>query len=166
MIKEEIQNLIQELNLPNIVLELFNRTEKAKELDLDIEFGCPSEFFIMEEKELEFFQTASIKPLLADGSFYQIYAYDIEKKGFLTYNTEDENITENRYKWEALFIKDILNWWEEEIPDEDIIKRGNLLGLDHIAELLKCVEALEEDTSIDIEKWEQEMIEKFDLQII
>ena len=165
MKKEEIENLIKELDLPAMVLEIFNKTDKAKLLNLDIEYSCPSEFFIMTDEELEPFKTSSIIPFMCDGSFYTIYAYDIKRKAFLTYNIEEGITSEDRYKWDALFIKDILNWWEEEISDEEILERGKLLGINHINGILKCIEELGEDISVDIEKWEQNVIEKFNLEI-
>ena len=163
-----VRNLIISLALPPFVLSLFDETAAAKASLLYNSFRCPTAFFLLNKAEQDFYQVDHIIPLLADPSFYNIYAYDLALKGFLKYDIESGIAPDTpRLSWEGLFLNDILQCWEAEIPNAQILEMGKLLGFEHSAKILHSIEnELDNSDYKNIIHWEAMIIERFQWRIL
>lgn len=147
--RNEIRDLIVKLQLPPVVLELFDDNcsdEIMKKLFLDKDFVEPYYILGLTKEQQEYYKTDRYKPLLA-WEPGRIIAYDINTNGFVVYSVElfrEENL--ERLTWEGLFVSEILFLWEMERSDEDILYMGNLFGLENVSEMLESLNAKGERT--------------------
>ena len=164
--RSQARELLLTLDLPEIVLHLFDENEHARHLDLSGHYSCPVSFYRMTKEEQDAYSVDTVKPLLCGPDFYSIYAYDIAAKGFLQYDIESTELPTRRFKWEGMFISDVLTWWELELAPEKIIEMGMAMGLTHIREVLTSLEKGEQGgTGGSIAAWENRMIERFELEV-
>ena len=163
MKKEEILSLIKELNLPKIIEDIFHGKDLPKEIKYS--FGLPKEFFILTDEELKPYKVDVIKPLFDDGNFGKIYAYNIHKKGFLTYYADepiDNLLEEPVYSWDAIFIPRILSWYDNELEDEVILNLGEAFNLKYIKEIISEIKVLENQGAPweEVKAWEKRKIKE------
>lgn len=161
MNKQETLKLIQKLELPREVANLFLEDYMESNSLVKETFRVPMEFFLMTEQEQSAFVPQHIIPLFCDPDFYLIYAYDLETESYLRFLVED-GINEKRYNWDTLFIKDIYSWWELEYDSEEIMEAANSLGLKHVSSILASLPSEESYLSFEERKsWESKMVSMF-----
>ncbi|MCR9253235.1 MAG: hypothetical protein NXI20_22675 [bacterium] len=161
MNKQETMELIEKLELPKVVANLYIENDTESNSLVKGSFRVPMELFLMTEKEQSAFVPQHIIPLFCDPDFYLIYAFDLETESYLRFLVE-EGINEKRYNWDTLFIKDIYSWWELEYDSEEIMEAANSLGLEHANAILASLPSEESYLSIEERKsWESKMVSMF-----
>ena len=162
MKKDEIINLLEELKLPEIIMDMYKGKEPPEYFRYI--YRCPEELFYSSEQELAPFSVKTIKPIFSDDTFSTIYAYNTEKKGYLKYYTEiEENLPEKDVmSWDALFVSEILTWFEYEISNENILELGKKFQLKHTNKLLSELNQLQaEEASYEkFEAWAKRKTEE------
>jgi hypothetical protein len=162
---ETMRDLIIELNLPQSILDLYDGKCEREKLQYDFKdpyaiFHCAGEGVDL-KKAQERYVVDRYKPILAYG-FEKIFAYDIVSKKYVTYSIE--NFREENLKpmsWDSLFIDIMTLWWESEMPDREIMKLGELLGLKHTKTILEKIEKAHEGGA-DYNEWQESLIKEID----
>ena len=167
---EDIRKLIIELNLPSIVLDLFNENCKDKIIDKYCSgYTYPYQILVLSKIQQNHYCIDRYKPLLVN--YETILAYDIVLKGFILYSIERFVEKELQIlKWDGIFIDEILNWWESEIADDEILYLGNLFGLKYTKLILESIYSNTNgkgfSTLKEKEKWKQDIIRQYDLLVL
>ncbi|MGI6153492.1 MAG: hypothetical protein ACOYJB_06660 [Christensenellaceae bacterium] len=157
----KVRNIIIKLQLPQIVLELFDgkcNDEKAGRL-LGSQYQRPLRLF---EQPGEAYKVDRYIPFLAVWQSV-IFAYDTISQGFVRYSLERFCEAELVFlTWSGLMLKEIIGWWELEWPDEDIIFAGNLFGINDTEKLIREI-ALHNVAGLPYNaraKWENDLLNK------
>ena len=144
--EQEMRELVIKLGLPKVILDLFDeqvKDEQVAEL-IGYNYAKPYSILALNGNEQQTYQTARYIPFLElNGS--EIFAYDKEKDGFVSYYLDGDMDNLQVKTWEGLFLNEVTEWIENEWEDEDVIFLGEQLNLPHIKEILKnYLEALED----------------------
>ncbi len=164
--KEDVVKLIKELKLPRV----FSKVYMGKRLPETIEdsIGVPEEFFTMTEEEQKAYGGGSVYPLCDDGNFGMIIAYDMNRKGFIYFDTEDDIdlaslplMTYQQVLVEPflMFFEDVIGEYDDEFgPAKRHMKKlARLFGFKHIDALLAPLE--DEEFNFTDEDWIQTFID-------
>ena len=155
-LKNEIKKMIIDLQLPQIVLQLFNGNvidKIANSHFLSDKYKEPYTLFEIPLEQLYVaYKVDRYVPFLACHQS-KIFAYDKLTKGFIAYSIEcfrEDNL--QRLTWDGLFVDEIIAWWEDEWSDEDIMHIGGLLKLKHTKQLIEDI-ALRDSTNESYLTW-------------
>jgi len=168
---EDIRKLIVELNLPSIVLDLFNENCKDKIIRKYCSgYSYPYQILDLPKVQQNQYCIDRYKPLLVDYGD-NIFAYDVVSKGFTLYDIELFIEKELQIlKWDGIFVGEILNWWEYEATDDEILYLGNLFRLKYTKLILESVYSTTNgkgfSTLKEKEKWKQDIIRQYDLLVL
>lgn len=159
----DVRKLIADLQLPQIVLALFDETcsdEKVMRL-LGSQYQKPYSLFDQPLSQvIEHYKVDRYIPFLAIWQSV-ILAYDTINKGFVRYSLEyfcEESFM--LLTWDGLMLKEVIGWWELEWPDEDMLYMGHLFGINNMERLIKEI-ALHNATAMSYEdhrKWEYDLL--------
>ena len=127
---KEVRELIVTLQLPPIVLDLFDGKPEAHNL-INHMFSPPKHITeCMTRKEQDYYNIEQYMPIFeVSDDFLEVWFYDKINKGYIKYYPEDGlELTEYKlFTWEGLFVYVILFWWQCEDTDEIILQRWELL---------------------------------------
>lgn len=148
--RENVIQLIRALKLPGIFLKVYN--EKRLPATIEDSIGVPEEFFLMTEAEQYDFGRGNIYPLCDDGEFGMVIAYDMKRRGFIYFDTQDDIdletlpvLTYQQVMVEPflLFFEDVIDSFDEEFgPTKRHMKKlARLFDFKHIDALLAPLEA-------------------------
>lgn len=142
--KEAILALIKQINLPRNVIELFNENctdAVMQQHRLDKDYTYPYSIIDLKKYQQDAYNVDRYKPILAY-AHATIFAYDTQLGGFTTYDIEGSVEADNEcLTWDGVFCREILKWWEYEIPDNDILHIGAYFGLKHTKQVLESIVA-------------------------
>lgn len=149
---EQIRSLIVELSLPPMVLDLFDGKCEIEELQDD--FKDPYAILSLSAQEQEHYLVGRYKPILSF-AFNVIIAYDVVSQRYVEYDIElfEEEELEPM-SWDGILIDRLIYWDESQYySDDEMIKWGELLGMKHIAEILRKIRQWEEAPEIEWDEW-------------
>ncbi|MBC9912817.1 hypothetical protein [Chitinophaga varians] len=142
--KEDIRALLIHLNLPGNVMELFDETchdAVMQQHRLDKDYTYPYSILDLKKYQQDSYNIDRYKPVLAY-AHATIFAYDTQLGGFITYDIESNVEADSEcLTWDGVFCREILRWWEYEIPDDDILHIGAYFGLKHTQQVLESIVA-------------------------
>lgn len=163
--REDLRNVIVSLNLPSIILELYDGKCKD-EIVLKYaiyNYGYPAKILDLNKDQQKHYLTERYCPILC---YLEdtIFAYDQISKGYVTYSIEYFEDKSESLTWDGLFINEVLRWWENEIEDEDILYIGNLFGLKYTKEIISDIYTTSEMSKLssfqDIFLWRNKLLDK------
>jgi len=110
--REKAKKLIRELGFSEFFIDVI---DGKLGYPLSIYFGCPTLYYLNDEEQ-EAYNLGDILPIWEDAGGYMQYAYDIDKKDYITFDIEDGDVS-RRYSWDEL-IKSVIDTLIEHEYDE------------------------------------------------
>lgn len=164
---DHIRKLIPSLGLSPNILKLFEgncNDETMKRYSFDKDYADPYMVLTLQKDQQDVYLIERYKPILAYSNA-TIFAYDYKLKGFISYDIESNVEYHNEcLTWDALFVGEILRWWEYEVVDNDILYIGAFFGLKYTQQILDSIKQTTNGkgfaTGKELTKWENAMIEK------
>lgn len=161
----QVEELITKLNISQNILTIFRglcNDEIMKKYYLHTDYSVPEVLYLTKQEQDGFFIDRYL-PILSRNE--KIFVYDHHLKGFNWYYLETGIENESYcYTWDALFIPEIVFWWESEISDDDILYIGKYMGLKYVKEILDSIYNTTGgkgfSTSKILENWEEKIMKE------
>ncbi|SRR5690606_9005303 len=169
-LEKEVFELIRTLQLPELVLEIFNGNISDPEIDelMKYNYSKPESILELTDEERKTYQVDQYKPILNFNS-YQILAYDVTNKGFFLYDLEEDIDEPNLFTWDGVWLDEVSFWWENEWSDDEIRKVAKALNLKHVDEIIKSLEENDEEGTLSTfeekDAWLNKMINKYEMRV-
>ncbi len=169
-LEKEVFELIRTLQLPELVLEIFNGNISDPEIDelMKYNYSKPESILELTDEERKTYQVDQYKPILNFNS-YQILAYDVINKGFFLYDLEEDIDEPNLFTWDGVWLDEVSFWWENEWSDDEIRKVAKALNLKHVDEIIKSLEENDEEGTLSTfeekDAWLNKMINKYEMRV-
>lgn len=143
--KEDVVDLMQELELPDVFLTLYDGIKLPVPIDFSI--GVPEAFFSMSEEEQLRYGNGQLYPLWDDGEMGLLVAYDKKRGGFVRfYLGQEEPETLPLLTYQQIMVEEFAGFWEDllgEFNDEveqcvkPFQKFAKLFDFERVEELLE-----------------------------
>lgn len=169
-LEKEVFELIRTLQLPELVLEIFNGNISDPEIDelMKYNYSKPESILELTDEERKTYQVDQYKPILNFNS-YHILAYDVTNKGFFLYDLEEDIDEPNLFTWDGVWLDEVSFWWENEWSDDEIRKVAKALNLKHVDEIIKSLEENDEEGTLSTfeekDAWLNKMINKYEMRV-
>lgn len=149
--RQVARDLIVELRLPQVVLDIFDGHPPE---DLRYLFGCPEEYFGLNEKQQAYYGADVVVPFLDDGHFANLFAYHRQKRAFLRFLVETPStaaiLDAPTYSWQQLMARQLLRFHEYEMTQDQLRSIARQLDFHFVDELITLIER---DASDDYDTW-------------
>ena len=168
--EEEIRTVLVSLNLAPFVIKLFDGTENLTKHGFYNVFLPPYSMIDQTKEEQAIYETGRYIPLFETmDDFLEVLAYDNVLQGFIRYCPEDDLPLANYevLTWDGTFIEQILEWYENNKTDGDILNICKLFGLKHSKEILESIHMNlgSKYTDEDRKNWVSKTIDEIDGRI-
>ena len=166
----EAIELIKSLNLPALVLEIYNENISDPELDelLKYDYSKPDSIFELDKEDQDSYEVDRYKPIF-EMNHSQIIAYDTQKAGYILYNIEKDIDNPEYLTWGGVWLEEVSVWWENEWEDDEIIKAGKALGLQYTPQIVDELNQVNDGTGFSTteskNKWLDEKKKAWNLYV-
>jgi len=157
--RDQARRDIVTLNLPQIVLDIFD--EKPLPKNLDIHFCAPYPIFALEPIGQAEYGDARMTPLwMSGGSTIVAYQHAPERRGYFRFDIESGEEEPIFLTWQQVLVEEFQFLWESEWTDEDLIEVAGWFNFKCIELLIGELSQLNLDPVADRNAWYREFLRK------
>lgn len=163
---DDVLNLIDRLDLPDIVRKIFLNDNVPKIVDKLCSFCSPYPFFDLTKTEQLPYGNGLIYPIFSGPDFYRITAYDIKKKKYLVFDIED-SVNRNAatyYNWSQMLVMEFADIIENEFNDAgstEINELSEFFDFEYGKKMFEDFESKKLTDFDEILKWKSGLVKRF-----
>ncbi len=157
--RDQARRDIVTLNLPQIVLDIFD--EKPLPKNLDLRFCTPYPIFALEAEGQANYGHGRMTPLWMSGG-YTIVAYHHarEHRGYFRFDIESGEEEPIFLTWQQVLVEEFQFLWESEWTDEDLIEVAEWFKFKYIELLIGELTQVNLNPDADRSAWYREFLRK------